>query len=199
MSEVLLLAGNSYKNPDGEWSISKASAERVQVALSMLACNPDTRFVISGGFVGAAQGEAEGEDDRPSLASFMADRLTSYGYGANIAGLEESSYSTVTNFTNCMRLGLLPVSEENNIAVITHPGHMNRVADITSILGLNLSRHETVQQDDKWDELKLRAIYKAAFMGIALSGDANTRADKMEQRELFLLNKLLRRNIQPIR
>lgn len=198
MKEALVLGGGTYRDgSDDNWHLTDTSLARVRRTAILLAEHPATGVVISGGYSGASRGEVL-EHDRPSEAKLMADDLTRAGFGRNIVGLEEESYSTVTNFTNSIRRGLIVPSDERPIGVVTHPHHMNRAQDVAKLLRIPIDRYDTTERDDAATERRLRALYKAAFIGIAFDSDVASRAKKMENRERLLLNTLLGRNVHPI-
>lgn len=175
---VIILGHGIEYGDDGRAHLSTGGQERADRFLQYYQQSlrefefPVSEVICTGGSSLLAHGVELPDDLNAREGRVMADYLTQNGVPHKIIEVEDSSTSTLSNFTNSMKLGFLnpeEFSERYPLGIVTHPHHQKRAADLAAPLGF-ISREvfapiTTKQMDDGRREFVLRSIYRTILVG----------------------------------
>lgn len=134
----------------------------------------EAQVICTGGVALLAHGIEMPDNPNYREGRITANYLMQHGVPSRIIDIEDKSTSTITNFTNSMKLEGRPVNpkdydEKHPLGIVTHPNHMKRALDLAKPLGFitrkALKPIETKQSDSTASELLARMLQRAAVLG----------------------------------
>lgn len=129
------------------------------------------QVVCTGGAALLAHGIELPDELKAREGRVTADYLIKNGVPHNIIDIEDSSTSTLTNFSNSMDLGYIKPSDFNQVhrlGVVTHPHHQKRAAVLAGKLGFDkcsLQPINTKESDAAFKESRDRFVTRLILLG----------------------------------
>lgn len=167
--DMMVLGGATH--PDGTLAESSIRRAEHTAAIYPALCKRLGRkavLLVSGGYAVLAEGVAS-EGVEP-IAPQMIDIIAGRGVPREAILCEDASISTIENFTNSIKQGLLhpeDYSPEHPLLLLTDPTHMARARWIADILGLHTTP-ESPQYPISLRERLVQGALAAAYGALTL-------------------------------